>query len=659
MTSKILLLSCLCILWGSRVNAQKSMILQPNANLLYLVDEHNTQKNDYLVPYIEWALKSLTYAGSDRNVFDTVRSLNILLSKKGTSVFTDAFTKQSPDVADKFVSLMFDKKLTEHDSAVLSQLYQFQYLIYIKINTFQSLLEYQFVLSRIDPTELDANKKEKGLPFNDNTNYSTASVFVDPASANYKEKIMQGLKQLVIQANECPWPAIVANCHTTGDTIYAQTNKETVLEALDNDKDSPKDQITYRWDIMDMKGRPLYRSTDKKINYRFANAGEYHLELTIHDGICDSTKKYKVIAATPPEISVTGGGCDYYDNAYHFYSFSKRPTAVSAVRKAWDVLSRINFVKEADYSYSWSSVSNGKVQAKAAKVAKVNGVYYKQTSLSICTNKNYVKGITIAELKGNEAGSLLYKAKFTGPGDYTPPVFYQEQGNSVSEHAGLSANVPDEPDTSWSYTLHCKDILLQQKQAEEVYPSEKNYRVQAAANGIASTKDISYRYHKLKNYAIVFNTAMLLNDHNNTLQNMLCLGAGAKYIPTQLLSFFGSFALAIPARNTTTTLPFDQIISAKGGLNVNIYNSRRIQVSGEALYYNHPIFSHDLLLTGRVGQAGMGISTMLMSVSQNRVGSPVELYATYYSHLSVFSQTTADYYEFGARFNIYFEQNKK
>lgn len=651
-----MLLCLICISWV-QVRAQNTMSLQPNANLLYVIDDDDKLKNDYLVPYVEWALKSLTRGGSDTKVFDTVRSLNILLSQKGTSILTNAFTQRSPKILLEFASRLNDNTLSEHDLAMLNQLYQFQYLIYVKINSFQSLLEYQFILSRIEPTKLDANNNKKGLPFIDNTNYSTASVFVDPASAYYKEKIMQGLKQLITVANECPKPTIVANCHASSDTIYAQTNKETELEALENDKDSPKDQTTYRWDIRDMDGRPLYRSTDKKINYRFVNAGQYQLALTIHDGICDSTKLYTVAAATPPEIIVTGSGCDYYDNAYHFYSFSKRPMAVSAVTKAWDVLSRINFVKERGYSYTVSTGDNKK--NAETRVAKVNGVYYKQTSLTICTDKNYVKGITIAELKGNEASSPLHKAAPAGPGGYTQPVFYQEVSDPILVQTSGSLNVPDEPDTSWSYTLNCKHILLQQKQAEEVYPSEKNYRVQAAANGIASTKDFSYRYHKLKNYAIVFNTAMLLNDHNNTLQNMLCLGAGAKYIPTQLLSFFGSFALAIPARNTTTTLPFDQIISAKGGLNVNIYNSRRIQVSGEALYYNHPIFSHDLLLTGRVGQAGMGISTMLMSVSQNRVGSPVELYGTYYSHLSVFSQTTADYYEFGARFNIYFEQNKK
>ncbi len=611
------ILVCLLIFVCCKGFAQNDLQIPPYSNLLYFVDIDADHKGDYLTPYIEWGLRTLTIpflsenGDRDPRIFDTVRNMDILFSTKGNSKLTDALSPRSARDKKAFYDKLKNNGFSQYDSALASRLYNYQYILLIKINTFQTLLEYQFTLSRINPANTSITEKVKGLPFIDNNSYATASVFIDPASSNYKEKIMQALKQLVTESNINPRPTILASCNVRGDTLYTLVNKDVEMEMMDNDKDSPKDQISYKWDIYYSTSDPRnifhYRQTDKKIIYKFTKPGKYVVATAAFDGIGGGQIDYYLYAYIKPTVLLSSKDIYYFDNSYNFYSFNKNSYSTSAL----DVVRKF-------FKHTASHNNN-----------------YRKVNIVVNSVKPFIDDISISEITNKDISDSNY---------LNIPIQYKIDSVDTLEGKG---------ENRYQCSLH-----FEKKISDEKYPSHKYYKVKVEANGISNSEILPINYHKLSAFALTFYGSYLFNDHRIQYQGLTNLGVGCKIIATQLISFSPTIVFGMPAKNSTTSFLLSDIIGYKIAGDLNLFTTPYTQLALQFSFFDHSTFSADMKTQTHISQFGIGFSSMLMTYSQNRTVSPVEIFATYYSHISVFNNTVADFYEIGAKFNVYFEKHK-
>ncbi len=126
-----------------------------------------------------------------------------------------------------------------------------QFFLTININPFNNLIEYQFILYKIDTAG------ENVIHYMKLQNYRATSVFIDPTNQDYKAKIKTALRQVITEANEPPVSFVTFHNKRVSDTIFAeQGHINLIADAIDDD--SSPDQLTYKWEIFQKNFR-IYR----------------------------------------------------------------------------------------------------------------------------------------------------------------------------------------------------------------------------------------------------------------------------------------------------------------------------------------------------------------------------------------------------------------
>ena len=239
--------------------------------LLYIVQVENKEGregNDFMIPYIEQKLKNLRYANLDKRLYDSVVSLNIMIKRPNiqASIITSLINTRilsSPVVEgdiQKDSGFTYLKFMQSYDETLI-----------IKINTFNSLLEFQFTLFERAQNRFSIR-------------YATSSsVFVNPDKPHYQLDIINTLNQVFDKANSQPRFTVVSNKAKTGN--YLTPEDTLLLEPIIDDR-SPEDDRIYFWS-QDYKDKVQAHVEPSKKDQRLENLspGSYTLFFYVSNSI--------------------------------------------------------------------------------------------------------------------------------------------------------------------------------------------------------------------------------------------------------------------------------------------------------------------------------------------------------------------------------------
>jgi hypothetical protein len=282
--------------------------------------EYYTDANSpYLVPYIENVLKELrlTHVASTPLLFNEVNSLSLLIS--GQKIAENFYNIKNiySNQAGNLNQDKIEKKLNE---LILTQLNKKDYFLVITINQLNSLVEYQFTLLKIN------KNSEENKSILDFSNYRSSSCFIDPTASDYQEKLYYGIKQIFPEANEKPKVFFLTNNQfTDSSTITIAANDSLKIEGIYEDNDSPKEKITYEWNISG-KQLPNFNPGSRSQQIVFSDIGNYVMSLKVSDGIDYTVKLVNINVIDPLRINKISdhNGNVFRDNDYiPFYTFYK------------------------------------------------------------------------------------------------------------------------------------------------------------------------------------------------------------------------------------------------------------------------------------------------------------------------------------------------
>lgn len=321
---KILIL--LTFSFYSRAQLDSSFKILSGSNLLYSYDLTGTNNNAFMIPFIELSLKQLTIDKNrkEANLFDSITNLNLLLAKKEiSSKIMKAFL-----YFDRSRTILKETDLDNQkiEKEITTALKKNDYFLLININTLNTLIEFQFILFKI-VKPVDNNT----LGDIDQTIYRTSSVFVDPNNSDYKDKIIFALKQIFYESDDEPEPVIIRTNKEASKPSYVLKNIQFTLTASQKDDDSPLEQMTYKWDVINPDGTIFFIPDpfNKNLTLKLEDDGEYKIRLSVNDGIKTGFKSYTFITAERPSVSVRFkndedvGYIDDRTNVLYNFSFFK------------------------------------------------------------------------------------------------------------------------------------------------------------------------------------------------------------------------------------------------------------------------------------------------------------------------------------------------
>lgn len=241
-----------------------------------------------MIPYIMQKLRNLRNAGQDKKLYDSVVNLNIMISEPTIQASVISGLANSGTLAGLKM-----EKATEREAALtyLKFMQLYDETLLIKINSFNSLIEFQFTLFQRAQNNFSMRYA------------NSSSVFVNPGKPHYQSDIINTLNQVFDKANNKPHFTIVSNKTNTAN--FLTTEDTLLLEPIVEDT-SPEDDRIYFWrqDTADKNRAHVEVSKKDQMLARLA-PGDYTLYFYVCNNInCSRTDTVHFTVYTKPTLKV-------------------------------------------------------------------------------------------------------------------------------------------------------------------------------------------------------------------------------------------------------------------------------------------------------------------------------------------------------------------
>lgn len=435
MFRKVNLLLLLFLSLAVVAQGQNDTVKRPPLRLIYYVDE--TTSTPFLVPFIETYLKDLTYSNKElQPVYSDVISLNILFeNRKIEGKIIDAFIHADRNQT----SLGNSKPRDMRDAEVANSLLNYDKFLVIKIRSFNSLLEYQFLMYDVLKNNEEGVKDSPVLK-----SYRSSSVFVDPQSPNHKDELIFALKQVCAEVNERPKAEIRVNGYipkSSADTVYLSVTDTAFIEGIAIDPDSPKERLGYTWSVSreSLYGQIAYGKQKQSI--KIDTSAIITIGVVISDGIGQSDKtEVTVEFIYPPQITVEEMGNTILDwnewdltekdmigirddvkkNEYWDIDFLYRKNVFGKKRFLHDEDSLVIFYSRGDLRLSKSNARDSLLRSTVKVRNQVKDTMY-YTGTDTAFSKEYLK-------KGQYATIRFYPGRVLGPDKFQYTFYVTDRG---------------------------------------------------------------------------------------------------------------------------------------------------------------------------------------------------------------------------------------
>jgi len=506
------------------------------SNILYYV-ESSLKKNQYLIPFIESELKAMRDQNDfqKRPLFNSVQSFDFLTS--GDKI-NDTLISTYLTIHKDTEQHQHSEKEIEERKRIVEHLKDNQFFLKIDINVLNNLIEYQFVLYKIqtNPTnEFDYLELE---------NYRTTSVFINPIEPDYKSKLKTALRQLIREANEPPVPTVYFKNKAVIDTIFTQVGEFT-LNTSAADIDSPSDQLTYNWDV----GRPpriFFSQSGKKLEVLARDTGIVTVTLTVSDGINDTVKFYHVVVKNKPIVEILRpkryAEDEFVNNRFILYSYHKT-FKFNDISSVVNLNRSVNLAGDDDFS-RWSKII---------------------PELDIITSANE-DHIGIKVLKFNKSGEdsvSNYSEKFL---PYLSSQYYWQLSDESAlfnlEYLGkkpyrINKPIKDSLPRLYRYTF---SVYENNNSIETIkIPNTRYFKVVVYDHGIENSTDFLIQFKKISRFRAVFNASFFAIYANNTSYPFTLNGLGCEYLLFDGVSIEGNFGTSTSLGFSSPVLPYSKL----------------------------------------------------------------------------------------------------
>ncbi|WP_295793689.1 hypothetical protein [Mucilaginibacter sp.] len=532
-TAMLQVLVCLAFNTGTLKKDTSSFTIYQGSKLLYYVENNSGEKNQFLVPLIETELKKLKDKTDPNkgNLFSEVQSLNLFLSaQQANGTLTAAiniFNKNN-------VLFKSNKNSIEENKLVVKNLRDKDWFLKININILNNLIEYQFVLFKV------GKATRNQIPYLEQQNYRTISVFVDPLSTNYKDKIKNVLRQIITEANEPPIPLLLFQGQVIKDTIFAGRGHNT-LTADAQDNDSSPDQLTYKWRLSQTGSLFEYNKSGKNLDLDWDGSYEMNVLLTVSDGVNNNLRMFTLIVRDKPIISIQypydNANTDYENNIYHLYSYHR-------FFKLNDFMGLINIT--------------AKTNTRSKNVELSPNFSTLIPEVRVITNtpeKEPLAFSTIKFSKIDEDSISNYKERIIPTLQATETPWQLTDERNLFKFK-IDSTKPFRPEKKLipPYFIHSYTLYSNTRSTQNIkIPTTKSFKITAINRNNQNSEDFQIQFHKVSRLNFVFDESLSLilgkiYGHNKYL---ISIGAGFDYNIIPVLSIEGLFGGLNPTTSDT------------------------------------------------------------------------------------------------------------
>ncbi|MBI5215741.1 MAG: hypothetical protein HY960_08305 [Ignavibacteriae bacterium] len=253
------------------------------------------EKNVFLLPYIESQLQSLRLANDTTKLFKKIINLN-----RYQDEISDQVTMRSviDFYAGKTQYLDLSEKAKKEHENINKELKSYNSFLNIKVNQLNDLLEYQFFLYEVLPTDNKSELRVKSI----RQPLQSKSIFINPSSPKYLSDIQNALKQLFPESDSRPIAVIsLKGLPTVSNNVYFFGVGDTVnIEASNSiDFDTPRENLQFFWRQINDSGGVnvpldvLVPIDPHSIEQHFVvhKKVKYKLGLKIFDGVNESDEE--------------------------------------------------------------------------------------------------------------------------------------------------------------------------------------------------------------------------------------------------------------------------------------------------------------------------------------------------------------------------------
>jgi hypothetical protein len=532
-----------------KANVDSSFHINRGVNLLYYVD-NSFNSNQFLIPFIETELKQMgdKYDKQRRKLFSSVDGINYYVSADSASnkvaLFFDMFRKVDPK---------FNERIEARDSSIFNRIKKAQFFLKININAFNNLLEYQFVLVKI---EVGAGNDDNFFQL---SNYRTASTFIDPNSQDYKTKLRNCLHQLIAETNEQPIPVVYHDNEIINDdaTVYTAPGLFT-LQADATDSDSDPEQLRYKWTISHLKdGRSwsdVLSVENRKLQVNITDTGTFFIDLLVSDGVNFIPRSYWVISKPPPSLSISASDKAplFYNGTLFLYSFHRK-------FKDNDFSSLFRKVKEVT-----APVYDNQNWTLLKSKLQVNSTVWDSRRISFYQIRFDKIADSIVNYREIPSGMSLFRFQPSpfSPKDLLGPFYF--------------------------------DVLMNVKPEENIVaPSTHYFKATVDDNGVKSSYNFNIQIAKISRFSPYAHLSEILYYIHGSKITFTQVGLGLEYLVSEELSVNGAVGTSTSKSFRSPVEPFYRI-----GGSLNLYDYRSIvtlRFSAVGLYkqthtYDPPVF---------------------------------------------------------------------
>ncbi|HEX5151028.1 MAG TPA: hypothetical protein VFW07_06245 [Parafilimonas sp.] len=597
----------------------QSFPVVPRSKLLYYINADSTNSNQFLFPVIENELKKLKSSitnDSNSYIFDSVRYLNVYLSL--------------PKINKNRISLirLFRNDLTvlnsdegkKRDSIIASNLNNNNFFLLININILDRLLEYQFLIFKLDSVKEGLERKI--IRDMNVQEYRATSVFIDPSLNDYKEKIRLALRQLIYEANIPPKPQVIYNNNEIDSIFFIEKGSKLKFIASQIDEDSPPDQMKYTWALVDSnKKQSLSINPNiKEQIFDFKKEGDYILYLSVSDGNQTRKQEYILKVISKPYISSRAPDSNIYfeDNTFHLYSYRKK-------------------YNEQDFSKDLFNISNMNVKVSV-------GVPTRDTA-----------NIT---LKLMQPKSQLYDTSFMSSEITLPKIPTRQQGISneyVSPYTILKTGSTtfSRFNDSTNYTGVIFELIPSAfTKGNTIIPSTKVFKVTVDDHGVTNSDYFKITYHRVS-FINPLVQASFISTQNSTIFG----GAGFSLFLRPLVTLYSIIGISYPVNDLNFSPSFKDGLTYKFELDGFFIKSSTIELALNLNFLSSPNYT-DNNLTDVVHEQRLGFGAAFQKFSKigifklEQLGLP-QFFFTIYPKNSILSKLNSSAYEIGARINYF------
>jgi hypothetical protein len=614
-------------------DGKHSFTINIHSNILFFVDAGNNS-DAYFIPVIEEQLEKM--AINNVPIFDTVENFNILKSSFGLNTNVAATAGKLFNGLDSF-SKNLNAAYEEQENA--KKLNRYEYILYVKTNTFNNLIELQFFL-------LKTSKSDKSLIRINPNSYRPSSIFIDPGKDNYEDKILFGLKQIITEANERPKPGLSVNGkeYYGNDTIYVDANKATALTGFIIDHDSPPDDIKLSWGDIFTSQNKLFHHIDNYDSVQTVSLpnGIYTLKLSANDGISDSLVTFTIICKDKP-----------------FIAFGRINNRVKRI------------LQKENLSVRQEKFLNRKFRKKQSSLFNYSFFDYITSGpdeLFLINHENkYTYHLdVISSLKRPDSISFYYKKENTNDLnkilDSANSSLFTTNDYCISNKTKVSLTKKENNTPLYIYNYEIKPH--DNGYFNRRIPKIDNIIAEADDHNVKNTSLIKINYIKLYRLSVILDVSAFYEFYNNkgrisNTQHYSEIQAGIAY-HTRYFTIFSM--LCTQSRKDFTdyyiNYNFDKFYSAKAGVFANLFSNDNFSLFANANARYAPVYD-DNLFVSRVFQSGFGVSSRIKFFNDYRYNYFFNPFINYYNGPTTNKTIGAlESIEAGLRFDITFEKGR-